>query len=208
MAISDPQASGRTPLAHDGWKHIEKTNLDDFVKADWDLLNGQRAPYYGERQADAVLAMLTAQTDDPSFGYLINNYGHCLQSATMALRDGLDEETVVVTLLHDIGFVVAPAVHSEFAIGLFGPYVSEKNIWMVRRHAVFQALHCHDLPGADPSGREQWRGHPNFEYAAEWVRKYDICSLDPNYENAPLDEFVPMVNRIFSREPNNLYSLD
>ena len=80
--------------------------------------------------------------------------------------------------------------------------------WMVRRHAVFQALHCHDLPGTDPSGREQWRGHPHFEYAAEWVRKYDICSLDPNYENAPLEEFVPMVKRIFAREPNNLFPLD
>ena len=203
MSTSETQASGRDPLAREDWAYIEKTNLDDFVKEDWDLLNRQRAPYYGERQADAVLTMLAAQKDDPTFGYLINNYGHCLQSATMALRDGLDEEAVVVTLLHDIGFVVAPAIHSEFAIALFGPYISEKHIWMVRQHAVFQGLHCRDLPGVDPTAREQWRGHPHFEYAADWVRKYDICSLDPNYENAPLEEFVPMVKRIFSRPPNS-----
>ena len=197
---------GRTPLSHNDWAHIQKTTLDDFSKPDWDLLNAQRAPYYRERQADAVLTMLAAQRDDPSFGYLINNFGHSVQSATMALRDGLDEETVVVTLLHDIGFVVAPSTHSEFAIALFGPYVSEKNIWLVRHHATFQGLHCRDLPGVDPQAREQWRGHPHFEYAAEWVRKYDICSLDPNYENAPLDEFAPMVKRVFSRPPTNIFT--
>ncbi len=199
---------GRARLAHAGWAHIEKTNLDDFATQDWDRLNAQRTPYYGERQADAVLTMLSAQRDDPSFGYLINNYGHCLQSATMALRDGCDEETVVVTLLHDIGFVVAPSAHSEFAIALFGPYVSPKNVWIVRRHAIFQALHCRELPGADPHERERWRGHPHFEYAAEWVRKYDICSLDPNYENAPLREFVPLVKRVFSRPPRPIHTID
>ncbi|MDA0261633.1 MAG: phosphohydrolase [Proteobacteria bacterium] len=208
MTELDSQHLGRSPLAHENWRYIEKTNLDDFVDQDWGRLNSQRAPYYQERQADAALAMLAAQKDDPSFGYLINNYGHCLQSATMALRDGLDEETVVVTLLHDIGFVVAPAAHAEFAIALFGPYVSDKNIWTVRRHAVFQGLHCRDLPGTDPGAREQWRGHPYFNYAADWVRKYDIGSLDPNYENAPLETFVPMVKRIFSRPPNNIFPVD
>jgi len=35
---------------------------------------------------------------------MVNNYRHSLQSAIMALRDGLSEEDVVVCLLHDIGF--------------------------------------------------------------------------------------------------------
>ncbi len=205
---ASPQSNGCSPLAHDDWAYIKKTTLDNFVAEDWNQLNAQRTLYYAERQTDAVLTMLEAQRDDPTFGYLINNYGHCLQSATMALRDGLDEETVVVTLLHDIGFVVAPSVHAEFAIALFGPYISKKNEWMVRRHAMFQGLHCRDLPGIDQNERERWRGHPYFEDTAEWVRKYDICSLDPNYENAPIEEFRPMVERIFARPPRSVYTID
>ena len=113
-----------------------------------------------------------------------------------------------MTLLHDVGFVVAPSAHAEFAVALFGPYVSERNVWTVRRHAVFQALHCRELSGTDPRGRERWRGHPHFEYAAEWVRKYDICSLDPDYESAPLEAFAPMVRRIFARPPRAIAAIE
>ena len=119
----------------------------------------------------------------------------------MALRDGLDEEDVVVCLLHDIGFVVCPDTHGDFAASLLAPYVSERNHWMLQRHPVFQQLHAPHLPGCDRHARERWRGHPHFEWAATFVEKYDQAAADPDYDCAPLSVFEPMVYRLFARPP-------
>lgn len=198
--MSTPPAS-YSPLLRSGWKHIEKTSLEDFTAPDWALLNSQRAVYYQQEQARQTLRMLAASEHDASFGYMVNNYRHSLQSATMALRDGLDEEDVVVCLLHDIGFVACPASHGEFAAELLGCYISDRNYWMLQRHGVFQNLHSPHLPGVDPHERERWRGHPHFEWAATFVDKYDQAACDPAYDIAPLATFEPMVQRVFARKP-------
>ena len=198
--MSTPPAN-YTPLLQADWVHVEKISLEEFTSADWATLNQQRDVYYRREQAKQVLRMLAASEQDPSFGYMVNNYRHSLQSATMALRDGLDEEDVVVCLLHDIGFVTCPATHGEFAAELLGAYVSDRNYWMLQRHAVFQDVHSPQLPGVNMNGRERWRGHPHFEWAATFVEKYDQAACDPNYDCAPLATFEPMVQRLFSKRP-------
>jgi predicted HD phosphohydrolase len=119
----------------------------------------------------------------------------------LALRDGLDEEDIVVCLLHDVGFIACPDSHGEFAAALLGCYVSERNHWMLQRHALFQDAHCPHHPLAQVDARERWRGHPHFEWAATFVDRYDQAAIDPNYECAPLSEFEPMVMRLFARVP-------
>ena len=203
-------AAGRSALAEAGWKHVEALPMDAFRASDWSLLDRQRRPYYAARQADQVLAMLAASADEPSFGYQINNYGHCLQTATMVLQAGLDEEDVVVALLHDIGFVACPDWHGEFAASLLGAYVSERNHWMLRRHAIFQQVHVHDHPdhagsaeeeAAFLNARDRWRGHPHFAWAAEFVERFDQQAISGSYPTAPLSLFAPMVKRVFARPP-------
>jgi predicted HD phosphohydrolase len=191
----------RSPLLQPGWAYVEKVSLEEFSPADWNLLNRQRHEYYAAEQASQVLRMLAGSEHDASFGYMVNNYRHSLQSATMALRDGRDEEDVVVALLHDIGFIACPSMHGEFAAALMGAYVSERNHWMLRHHAVFQNVHAPHQPGVDPNGRERWRGHPHFAWTAEFVDKYDQACADPDYDCAPLASFEPMVRRIFARPP-------
>ncbi len=193
--------SSRSELLKPDWLYIEKISLEDFTRGDWDLLHRQRNVYYAEQQASQILRMLAASENDPSFGYLVNNYRHSLQSATMALRDGLPEEDVVVCLLHDIGFVACPASHGEFAAELLGSYVSDRNYWMLQRHAIFQNLHSPELPGVDKNEREKWRGHPHFEWAATFVDKYDQAACDPHYDCEPLSTFEPMVQRLFAKKP-------
>ncbi|MCP5152695.1 MAG: phosphohydrolase [Ectothiorhodospiraceae bacterium] len=178
---------------------MEKTSLDALTPAEWAVLERQRNAYLRDHQAEQALRLLTASAGDPSFGYTVNMYRHALQSATMALRDGLDEETVVVTLLHDIGFLACPCGHGEMAAALLGPYVSERNRWMLARHAIFQDHHVAGHPGA--GRRERWRGHPHFAWTAEWVARYDQNAQDASYDCAPLEVFEPMVRRIFAREP-------
>jgi predicted HD phosphohydrolase len=196
-----PNPADYSPLLDPSWGYIEKISQEDFTAADWVRMDQQRYEYYAKRQTTEVLRMLTAAVDDPSFGYMVNNYRHSLQSATMVMRDGHDEETIVVALLHDIGFTACPASHGEFAAALLRPYVDEKHTWMLERHAVFQDIHAPHRPGVVMHGRDRWRGHAHFQWAAEFVAKYDQDAVDPNYNCAPIEVFEPMVRRILARPP-------
>ncbi len=189
------------PLAHADWRHVEKIALEDFQPEDWDLLEHQRRIYLAEHQAGQALRLLTVSQHDPSFGYMVNNYQHCLQSATMVLRDGRDEEDVVVALLHDVGFTICPLLHGDFAAALLGAYISDRNHWMLEHHATFQNLHSPHLPGVKQHERDLWAGHPYFDWTAEFVAKYDQAAADPDYPCEPIETFVPMVRRIFARKP-------
>jgi predicted HD phosphohydrolase len=198
----------RTPLLRPEWRYVEKEALDDFRAADWTLLNSQRAPYYAEQQATQALRLLAASAGDPGFGYQVNNFRHCIQSATLAMQDGRDEEYVVMALLHDVGFTTCPTAHGPFAARLLGPYVSERNLWLLEHHQVFMNFHAHELPGCDRDARERYRGHPHFDATAEFVERFDQNCEDPDYECPPLAFFEPMVRRIFARPPRPLALLD
>ncbi len=200
----DPGGGRRSALLDPAWHYVEKTALDDFRGDDWACLNRQRAQYLEKDKARQALALLEASRDDASFGYLINNFEHCLQTATCLWRDGFDEETVVCGLFHDIGFIVCPENHGSFAAAMLAPYVSDANRWMLERHAVFQQVHISEYEGVDPDERERWRGHPHFEWTALFVAKYDQNTIDPAFENAPLNDFEPMVHRVFKRPPRQV----
>lgn len=191
----------RSSLLKEDWSYIEPIPLEDFAAEDFTLMDRQRAPFTAERQADEALRMLKASENDPSFGYQINNFRHCLQSATMAHRAGKDEDYVAIALLHDIGFTVAPATHGQFAAALMEPYITPNDHWMLVHHAIFQNLHCHHHPTMDRDGRDKWLGHPAFEQTAEFVAKFDQNTMDPNYDSMPIEAFEPMVRRLFAKPP-------
>ena len=205
--VSGPRdaANGtRSPLLREDWNYLSVVALDDFGPREFALLDAQRSDFYAERQALEALRMLKASADDPSFGYQINNYRHCLQSATMAYRAGKDEEYVALAVLHDIGFIAAPSNHGGFAASLMGPYISPENEWMLVHHAVFQDFHCRGHPGIDRHQRERWRGHPAFARTAEFVARFDQDAMDPDYENMPIEAFEPMVHRLFAKPPRTI----
>ena len=197
--MNRPQHS---PLADPSWRYVDKDCLDAFDTADWALITAQRDSYMKAQQSAQVLRLLTASRDDPGFGYAINNYRHCLQSATMAMQAGCDEETIVVALLHDVGFIVCPHTHGDFAAELLGPYVSEANEWMLRHHACFQEHHVHGCPGVEREARERWRGHPHFEWTARFVDRFDQRAISASFVESPIETFEPMVARLFARPPN------
>jgi len=206
--MSKPPHTGYSPLADSDWQYIEKISLQDFLPADWQQLEQQRRAYLAQQQADQALRLLVASEHDTSFGYMVNNYRHCLQSATMVLRDGLAEEDVVVALLHDVGFIACPLMHGDFAAALMGAYISDRNHWMLRHHATFQNLHAPHMPGVRQHERDRWKGHPYFDWTAEFVARYDQAACDPDYECEPLETFVPMVRRLFARKPVDRRSIN
>jgi hypothetical protein len=197
---ADPRPS---PLLHDDWQRMPGISMDGFRAADWQTLEAQRGRYLAAQQASHVLRLLECSRNDPTFGYQVNNYRHCVQAATRALQDGRDEAYVVVALLHDIGFTACPASHGAFAAAMLGPWIPPALHWMLEHHQIFADVHVHEHPDPtlDPAARERWRGHPAFELTAEFVERYDQGTILPGLPEAPLATFVPLVHRLFARPP-------
>jgi predicted HD phosphohydrolase len=192
----------RDPLLRPDWRYVEKFNVDDFRRDDWVMLNRQRDDYLRTELPRQILELLKASEDAPTFGYAINNFEHCLQTALLLYQDGHDEETIVAGLLHVLGFVVCPHDHGPFAANLLRPFLSERNLWMLEHHEIFQRIHLHEYHENEDldalNERERWRGHPHFAWTAEFVEKYDIIAIDPGIESPPLEFFEPMVYRVLS----------
>ena len=95
----------------------------------------------------------------------------------MLYQDDADEETIVCGLFHDLGLIVCPDNHGEFSAALLANYIFEKNHWMLRHHALFLDHHASGNLQLDANARESYRGHPYFEYTAEWVARYDQTAI-------------------------------
>ena len=198
---NDGLLNKKSLLIHEEPEILEESQqkMDDLSQSDWDKLSQYRKKYNQEQQAKQALAMLEVQKNDPSYGFRVNNYRHCLQSATMVYRDGGDDEAIVVALFHDLGFNVCPDNHGEFSATLLANYISEKHYWMLRQHATFLNHHAKTHSSVDWKARDQHRGHPHFKYTADWVERYDQTSIQTQYDTAPLEFFKPFVYRLFNR---------
>ena len=198
---SDGLLNKKSPLIPAELELLQESQqtMDDLSRSDWENLSQYRKVYNREQQAKQALALLEVQKDAPSYGFRVNNYRHCLQSATMVLRDGGDDEAIVVALFHDLGFSVCPDNHGEFSAVLLANYISEQHYWMLGHHAIFLNYHAQTHPTVEWNAREQFRGHPHFEYTAEWVARYDQTSIQTQYDTAPLHFFEPFVYRVFTR---------
>lgn len=191
----------RSALADDGFRYVETGSIALMDARDWEMLDAQRAVYMPAQRPRQALDMLLAQRHCPSFGYQVNNYEHCLQSATMAAEAGEDEETVVVALFHDLGFTVCNETHGEFVAALLAPYVDPRHLWTLERHMHFQARYCPHQSCADPTVADRWRDHEHHDWADRFVRRYDVNAMRADFTNAPVEDFLPMVESVFSRTP-------
>jgi len=179
---------------------VSFTRMDQGTAEDYALIDRLEVANKHARLVDNLLDLLRSLAG-PTLGYPIDRYQHSLQSATRALRDAADEETVVAALLHDIGDVHAPDNHSAIAAAVLRPYVSDRTHWVVNHHGLFQGSYYYHYLGRDRDGREQFRGHPHFQACAEFCERWDQCAFDPDYDTLPLAAFEPLVRRIFAREP-------
>ena len=72
-------------------------------------------------------------------------------------------------------------------------------------HGIFQGYYFFHHLGLDRDMREAYRGHPAFEYTAQFCHLYDQAAFDPAYESMPLSAFEPMVHRVFSTVKRSIY---
>lgn len=179
------------------------TRMEDSTAADWQLIGGEFIEFT-KGLPDRVLSHLKLLDGDYG-GFPIDRYSHCRQSATLALRDGRDEEYVVCALLHDIGDTIGSFNHPDIAAAIIKPFVSEANHWMVQNHAVFQGYNFFHYIGMDRNMRDMFKTHAHYAQTEEFVALYDNPAFDLNKEILPISEFEPMVRRFFAQPKLSLY---
>jgi predicted HD phosphohydrolase len=153
---------------------------------------------------DRVLAHLTLLDGDFG-GFPVDRLSHSLQTATLALNDGRDDEYVVCALLHDIGDTLGSFNHPDIAAAILKPFVSDENLWMVQHHGIFQGVNFFHYIGLNRNLRDQFRAHPCYERTAEFVERYDNPAFDPAGEALPLAHFEPMLRRLMASPKRSVY---
>ncbi len=138
-------------------------------------------------------------------GFAIERYSHSLQTATLAMRDGRDDEYVVCALLHDIGDTLGSFNHPDIAAAILKPFVSEANLWMIQNHGIFQGYNFFHHLGMDRNMRDMFNGHVHYERTAEFIELFDSPAFNPDTETLPIGEFEPMVRRVFAQPLQSIY---
>lgn len=179
------------------------THMEDGTAEDWAII----AKDFGQYAAllpDRILTHLRLLDGDFG-GFPVDRLTHSLQTATLAHRDGRDEEYVVCALLHDIGDTLGSFNHADIAAAILKPFVSEENLWMIEKHAIFQGYYFFQYLGLDRHLREQFKDHPEYARTIEFCARYDAAAFDPDGEVLPLEFFEPMLRRVFAQPRRSIY---
>src|ERR1700675_757913 len=157
-------------------------------------------------QRPSLVDIYMLRLHKPKFGLPIAAAAHGAQCASLAMQAGVDEETVLACLLHDIGLGVMRPDHGWVGAQLVEPYVSERVSWAIRYHQALRyypdAAVGYEYPemyvqmlGRDyqppayiEAAYNEARGH-RWYMAARHITLYDDYSFD---RSAPinLDPFV------------------
>lgn len=177
--------------------------MTEGTREDWQVIAACAAEH-NQKLPDRLIAHLKLLGDDDG-GFAVSRLEHCLQTATRAHRDGRDEEYVVCALLHDIGDTLGSYNHADIAGAILKPFVSEENLFMVEKHAIFQGYYFFEHLGLDKNMRDQFREHPFYKTTLQFCALYDQVAFEPTYQSMPLEEFEPMLRRVLARPVRSIY---
>ncbi len=178
---------------------VSFTQMKDGTKGEYLMLHELEKPYLA-LTADRVLDELRRQGEVTLEGYQITRLEHALQSATRAENDGCDIDWIVGALLHDIGDGLAPQNHDRFSAEVIRPFVRWEVSWTVEHHGLFQMLYYARHYGWDENARDRYKDHPCFETCAAFCERWDQTSFDPEYPTKTLENFEPMLRKVFARK--------
>jgi len=173
-------------------------------------------------------ARLPRMPDKPTlfdfFRYRFGPSMHLLQSARLAVKNGVSEKIVLACLLHDIaiaGFIRSD--HGYWSAQLLEPYVDEEVAWGIRYHQALRFFPDESvgyrypelylkLFGADyvpePHIQEAHRYARNHKWymTSRLITVNDLYSFDPSVK-VELEEFTDVVGRQF-RQPKEGLGFD
>ena len=185
------------------WTSLRSASKEELLA--WDKAESEHAAH----SVDAIIRHFDLMQDDAldSDAIPVSRYEHSLQTATRAFRAGQDEEYVVCALLHDIGDMLCPYNHQDVAVAILRPFVSEKNLWIVQHHALFQGYYFFHHVGGDRHARDRFKDHPWYDDVRDFCEAYDQAAFDPSYDTLPFEHFEPMLRRVLTK-PNGADSND
>ncbi len=128
---------------------------------------------------------------------------HVLQSADLAFQQGLDEEVILASLLHDLGQSLIKTDHGYWGAQLFAPYVPEKVAFAIQYH---QALRFFPDPSVGYDYPMQYNYIFGRDYAPPpYIRKaYDYCRNHKWYMAARMIT----VNDVYAFDPGRVVAVE
>ncbi len=173
-------------------------------------------------------ARLPRMPDKPTlfdfFRYRFGPSMHLLQSARLAVKNGVSEKIVLACLLHDIaiaGFIRSD--HGYWSAQLLEPYVDEEVAWGIRYHQALRFFPDESVGYRYPELYLKLFGagyvpEPHIQEAHRYARNHkwymtsrlitvnDLYSFDPSVK-VELEEFTDVVGRHF-RQPKEGLGFD
>ena len=145
---------------------------------------------------------------------------HVLQSANLAMKNGMSEEIILACLLHDVVQELIRTDHGWWGAQLFEPYVPEKVSFAIRYH---QALRYYADPAVGYEYPDLYRQLFGVDYTPplyieatyQMVRKHkwymeprmvavnDLYAFDPNVV-VTIDSFLDIIGRHFKQPKEGL----
>jgi predicted HD phosphohydrolase len=179
------------------------SRMDESTQEDWQIIGGEFMQF-AKALPNRVLAHLKLLEGDFG-GFPVDRYTHCLQTATLALKDGRSDEYVVCALLHDIGDTLGSFNHPDIAAALLKPFVNEADLFMVQNHGIFQGYNFFHYIGMDRNMRDSFKSSPHYAHTEEFVALYDNRAFDASLETFPISEFEPIGRRVMARPKQSVY---
>lgn len=145
---------------------------------------------------------------------------HVLQSATLAMKNGMPEEIVLACLLHDTVQALIKVDHGWWGAQIYEPYVPEKTAFAIRYHQTLRFYEDkaagYEYPdlyrrafGADyvpaphiQAAYKMLQNHKWYIYPRQ-VTVNDLYAFDPNAK-VSIDPFRDIVGRHFKQPKEGL----
>lgn len=179
------------------------SKMSESTAEDWQTIMQEQLKFIA-KLPDRILSHMELLRGDYG-GFPIDRLQHCLQTAQLAAEAGEDDEYVVCALLHDIGDTLGSTNHPDVAAAILEPFVSEANLWMVKHHGIFQGYNFFHFVGMDRNMRDQFRENEYFERTAHFIEHYDNPAFDASAPELSLEQFEPLVRKVFSSPRKSLY---
>lgn len=178
----------------------------------------------GDREVDGKLRKLETMPAEPTlldfFKYRFSWTGHCLQSATRALKVGMREEIVLACLIHDVAISAMQAEHGYWGAQLFEPYVPEISSFALRYHQTLRFFPDADYGYEYPEGYmrvfgEDYVPDAYLQKTHDWLRNHkwyehprlvtvnDLYAFDPSAK-VSIEPFIDIVGRHFKQPKEGL----
>lgn len=184
------------------WKQLTETpfrNLRGAAKSDFDRMGREYDQEVAQRTVSNLVDILKSQKG-AYLGQPVSLFEHGLQTASRALRGGEDDETVVISLFHDMFETLAAKNHGELVASMLAPWISPQSQWLLAHHEIFQGYYYFGHYGIDNDLRDMFMNHPFYNWTVVWCEKYDQASFDPDYPTLHLRHFMPIVERVLARK--------